>query len=136
MSREFTTAELEAYLDEALTPEEMAGIERVLRKRPELLRQLSAIHSRRDAGVHTLGEIWRRHRISCPTRSHLGSYLLGALSAEHADYIKFHLEKAGCRFCQANLEDLRREQSESNEAVVSRRSRYFQSSAGYLRGDR
>src|SRR6187455_3449325 len=82
MSLRYTTSELEAYLEEALSPEEMATIEKAIRAKPELARQLSEINGRRDAGLHTLGEIWRRHRVSCPTREQLGSHLLGVLSAE------------------------------------------------------
>src|SRR5687767_16011825 len=78
-----TQSDLQAYLDEALAPAEMAEIEVELRKKPELLKQLAAINARRDAGVHSVGEIWRRQRLSCPTREQLGSYLLGALDQEH-----------------------------------------------------
>ena len=126
-------AELEAYLDEALPPEEMALVEKALRKNPEQVRQLGLVHARRDAGVHTLGEIWRRHRITCPTREQLGSYLLGALPPELLDYLDFHLEVVGCRLCRANLADLENQQAEAPQAVEIRRKRYFQSSAGYLR---
>ncbi len=134
MSRRFTHSELEAYLDEALSPDEMSAVESALRADSELARELAGINARRDAGMHSLGEIWRRHRVSCPSREQLGSYLLGALPAEHHDYITFHIEKIGCRFCNANLEDLRRQQQETQDAVATRRTRYFQSSAGYLRG--
>jgi DNA-binding phage protein len=133
MTRQLTDAELEAYLDEALTPEEMAAIEMELRGSSKLLKQLAQIHSRRDAGVHSLGEIWRRHRVSCPTREQMGSFLLGVLDDAEADYIRFHLEVVACRVCHANLEDLRRRQAESNESMVVRRRKYFDSSAGYLR---
>src|SRR5688500_14767653 len=128
-----TQADLQSYLDEALTPGEMAEIELELRKKPELLKQLAAINARRDAGVHSVGEIWRRQRLSCSTREQLGSYLLGALEKEHAHYIDFHLQTVGCRYCQANLEDLRRQQQETAETVKTRRTKYFQSTAGHLR---
>ncbi len=133
MARTFTHADLEAYLDEALSPAEMVEFEDQLRTDPELGRELAAINARRDAGVHTLGEIWRRQRVSCPTREQLGSFLLGALAPEHADYITFHITKAGCRFCLANHDDLKAQQEEGNETVATRRKKYFQSSAGYLR---
>jgi DNA-binding phage protein len=133
MTRQLTDAELEAYLDEALTPEEMAAIEMELRGSTKLLKQLARIHSRRDAGVHSLGEIWRRHRVSCPAREQMGSFLLGVLDDAEADYIRFHLEVVACRVCHANLEDLRRRQAESSESMVVRRRKYFDSSAGYLR---
>lgn len=134
--RQFTEHELEAFLDEALSPEEMARLEMALRSQPKLARALAEVRSRRDAGVHSLGEIWRRHRLSCPKRENLGSFLLGALDREHADYIHFHLETVGCRYCQANLQDLQRQQQETADNSARRRSKYFQSSAGYLRGDR
>jgi hypothetical protein len=133
MSQEITDSDLEAYLEEALTPPQMANVEQALRARPDLLKRLSEINGRRDAGMHSLGEIWRRNRISCPTREQLGSYLLGVLDDEQMDYIRFHLETVACRLCHANLSDLERRQAESNESVVVRRRKYFDSSAGYLR---
>jgi len=129
----FSQSDLEAFLDEALPPEDMAGIEKALRKDPALARRLAAINGRRDAGIHSVGAIWRRHRLSCPTREQLGSYLLGILPQEAADYVGFHLELVGCRYCQANRRDLERQQAEARVAAQSRRRKYFQSSAGYLR---
>ena len=135
MLTRFTQTELEAYLDEDLSPEEMAQVEKALRKDKKLAQMLAVINSRRDAGIHSLGAIWRRHRISCPTREQLGSYLLGALSDPHAAYILCHIETVGCRPCRANLEDLNRQQEEASEVVVTRRRKYLQSTAGYLRRD-
>ena len=133
MSLHFTQPELEAYLEEALAPEEMAGIEKAIRSQPELSQQLAEINGRRDAGLHSVGEIWWRHRVSCLTREQLGSHLLGVLSDEHSKYISFHIETVGCRLCRANLDDLRQQQEETVEMTDSRRKKYFQSSAGYLR---
>ena len=133
MAQPISPSDLEAYLDEALAPEDMARIEQALRTDRALVRRLASIHARRDAGVHTLGEIWRRHRVSCPTREQWGNYLLGALPKGAADYLDFHLAVIGCRWCQASLADLKRQQAESQEAAQTRRRRYFQSSAGYLR---
>jgi hypothetical protein len=112
----------------------MTVIEESLRGNEELQKRLAAINGRRDAGVHSLGEIWRRHRLSCPTREQLGSYLLGVLPKEEAAYIKFHVEEIQCRFCAASIGDLKARQS-ADEAEVAerRRNKYFQSSAGYLR---
>jgi hypothetical protein len=134
MSDEFTSAELEAYLDEVLPIERMAEIEMALRKDAALGKRLAATNGRRDAGVHSIGEIWRRHRLSCPPREQLGSYLLGVLPAEAADYVTFHVKEIACRYCAASLEDLRSQQA-ANQAgqIDERRKRYFQSSAGYLR---
>jgi hypothetical protein len=100
-------SDLEAYLDEALPAEQMARVEKILRDDPELIRQASAVHSRRNAGVHSLGEIWRAARLSCLSREQLGSFLLGVLPDEVADYVGFHLNVIGCRCCLANLADLK-----------------------------
>jgi hypothetical protein len=129
----FLTSDLEAYLDEALPPEDMALIEKAVREDESLGQRLAMIHSRRGAGVHTLGEIWRGRRLSCPTREQLGSWLLGAMDDDFASYIGFHVEVVGCRYCQANVADLRAQQDGADQATIARRRKYFQSSAGYLR---
>jgi hypothetical protein len=135
MAMPLTDRDLEAYLDEALPPVEMVRVEAAVRADPGLLAQLSAINGRRDAGVHSLGEIWRRHRLTCLSREKLGALLLGTLSVEEADYCRFHLETIGCRLCLANHADLKARLAESAQAAQVRRKRYFESSAGYLRCD-
>ncbi len=128
----YTIAELEAFLDEGLPTERMAEIEETLRRDPVLAARLGTINARRNAGVHTLGEIWRRRRVSCPSREELGSLLLGVLDDEQTAYIQFHIEVVGCRLCQANREDMARKQAEDSAGTQRRRKKYFQSSAGLL----
>ena len=128
-----TDTELLAYLDEALPPAEMARLEQTLRTDASLRQRLTMLAHERDGGGHSLGEIWRRHRLSCPGRAKLGTYLLDALDDATAAYVRFHLDVIGCRPCQANLADLQAQQAAAEpQAVVTRRSRYFQSSAGRL----
>lgn len=131
----FTQHELEAYLDESLDVERMAQIEQALRQDPRLLEQLSRINARNDRGNHSLSSIWRRHQIGVPSQNELGSYLLGILPEEHADYIRFRIETLKCRFTIAKLNDLvaRQQQSEGQQTV--RRGKYFQSSVGYLKDE-
>ena len=114
MAAQFSNSDLESFLDESLPAERMAAIEDALRQSNELQKQLAAINGRRDAGLHSLGEIWRRHRITCPSREQLGSYLLGVLPRDTANYVKFHLETIECRYCEANHADLAAQQSASN----------------------
>jgi len=135
---EYSDAQLEAYLDEGLSAELTARIEASLRAADahaeQLGRRLLALTGRYDAGVHSLGAVWRGHRLSCPMRQQLGSYLLGVLEPAQADYVRFHLEVIGCRPCEASLVDLRQQQvATETSAAASRRIKYFQSSAGYLR---
>jgi len=127
----FNDTTLLAYIEESLPADVMARIEAALRTDDSLRQQLGQVISRRDSGVHSVGDIWRRHRLSCPSREDLGSYLLGAMMDDQSNYIKFHLEKIGCRFCQSNLDDL--SESQHRDAVVARRKKYFQSSVGRLR---
>jgi len=133
MPPNFTDQQLQSYLDEGLSAELMAGIELQLRTDADLRERLVSLAGQREAGVHGLGEIWRRHRLSCPTRTQLGSYLLQTLDEDFSQYVRFHLEQIGCRLCNANLDDLRQQQSELATTSRSRRQRYFQTSAGYLK---
>jgi RNA polymerase sigma factor (sigma-70 family) len=78
-----------------------------------------------------LADIWETLRLSCLKRSTIGAWLLGTLEAPWAEYVEFHLNRLGCRFCKANLDDLNRQ----GDAQVSRRSRerILASTVGFLR---
>jgi hypothetical protein len=133
MDSDFTDAELLAYLDEGLPVERMAAVENALRASANLRNRTAALRLQRDEQGHSVGDIWRRGRLSCPTRHQLGSYLLGALPTELAQYFRFHLETVGCRYCAANLDDLRQSASQTAAETAQRRQKFFQSSAGYVR---
>lgn len=128
---DITDDELLAYLDEQLPAARAAQIERELRGSSGLRQHAALLIRRRDQGGHSVGEIWRRRRLSCPTRGQLGGYLLGTANDALADYIEFHLRTIGCRLCEANLQDLR-ESSRTTPDTVRRRRKYFESSAGNL----
>jgi hypothetical protein len=130
----FSDDELLAFLDEQLPVERASSLETLLRDSSDMRQRLAALIRRRDQGGHTVGEIWRRNRLSCPTRSTLGSHLLGVLDDSLSQYVEFHLKTIGCRLCNAvvtELEEARQPQS----ANTHRRKRYFESSAGLLRND-
>ena len=124
-----TDAQLLAYIDEQLDGILAADIERALRDSEALrARAVQLIHER-DQGGATVGEIWRRHRLSCPTREQLGSFLLGISDDFETRYLAFHLRTIGCRYCQANLDDLQSTQTDTKQSQ-SRRQRFFESSRG------
>ncbi|QDV22456.1 hypothetical protein [Aureliella helgolandensis] len=129
----FTNQQLQSYLDETLASELMVAVEQQLRTDEVLRERLIELAGRREAGVHGLGEIWRRNRLSCPSREQLGSFLLGAIDEQLQAYIAFHVERVGCRLCAANLQDLKSQQTEQSASMQTRRRRYFQTSAGYLK---
>ncbi|MCH2181932.1 MAG: hypothetical protein MK108_08000 [Mariniblastus sp.] len=134
VEHEFTDADLEAYLDEMLDPSDAAEVEQALREEETLLQRLSHINSRRDAGIHTLGEIWRRNQIGVPTAEEMGKYLQGTLGPDPSAYIEFRLKSLKCRYTIAMLRDLEQRQSHGDPAQSeSRRRKYFDSSAGLLK---
>ena len=129
-----TREALRGYLNESLPDAEMTAVEKAVRDNPKVQALLKEVRDEVDRGEHSLGAIWRRERLSCPTRDQLGGYLLQALDPDLQDYITFHLKTVGCPFCQANLEDLERKQAEAEAgAVKKRRRRIVDSSAGVLK---
>ena len=78
-----------------------------------------------------LTEIWEAQRLSCPKRSTIGAYLLGTLDRPWEDYVRFHLDELGCRFCQANLTDLRRQTAGPKRSTLY--TRIMESTIGFLR---
>jgi len=128
---EIADATLEAYLAEQLPAAGMSAIEEALRRSDPLRQRLADVISRRDVGQHSVGDVWRSARLSCPSREELGNYLLGVCAVETEDYIRFHTERIGCRYCNANLDDLRRS-ARSDAGTAERRRRYFETSVGRL----
>jgi hypothetical protein len=129
---EITREQLHAYLNDALTEQEMARVEQTLRNSETLRRSLRQVMQERDRGEHSLGAVWHRERLTCPTREQLGSYLLQVLDDAQQDYIQFHLETVACPFCQANLADLQALQHEATTRSTGRRRKFYESSAGFL----
>jgi len=124
---------LRDYLHDALPDADMGAVEKILREDAGARALFEEVRAEEDRGEHTIGAIWRREHLSCPTRDQLGGYLLQALDQARLDYIEFHLKTVGCPFCQANLDDLQKRQAEAAEPVKARRRRIVNSSAGVLR---
>ncbi|MCA1685273.1 MAG: hypothetical protein LC745_04695, partial [Planctomycetia bacterium] len=109
---------LRSYLADALPAGDLARVEKALRDSSELRARLEDVRQNRgDPNLHTLGAIWRRSRLTCPTRQQLGSFLLDVLDPDLAGYLKFHLDVVECPFCQANLADLKAKSSQPPAAV-------------------
>jgi hypothetical protein len=105
---EITRQMLRDYLHDALPEAETAAVERALRGSPQLVQVLTEVRDEEDRGEHSAGAIWRRERVSCPTRDQLGGFLLGAGDPDLLEYVEFHLTAVGCPYCQANLDDLKK----------------------------
>lgn len=78
-----------------------------------------------------LTEIWEEERPSCPKRSTVGSYFLNTLDHPWQGYVDFHINRLGCAFCRANLEDFQK-QNHQNPAPL--RNRILQSTLGFFSG--
>ncbi len=77
-----------------------------------------------------LSEVWEEYRPSCPKRSTLGSYILNTLDSNWQNYIEFHVRSLGCRFCNANLDDVRQETAAESDRF---KARIMESSVGFFR---
>src|SRR5271165_4552496 len=130
---------LRDYLVDALTPEESARVEKALRDSAELRARLEDVRQNKaDGQLHTLGAIWHRARLTCPSRQQLGSFLLEALDPALASYLTFHIEVVECPFCRANLDDLKMQTQTAAAASASRtrQHRILQSSQHLLNEDK
>jgi hypothetical protein len=130
-------AALRDYLVDALSSEDSARVEKALRDSAELRARLEEVRQNRaDGQLHTLGAIWNRARLTCPSRQQLGSYLLDALDPDLASYLTFHLEVVECPFCLANLADLKAQSQAAAVAHASKsRQRRILQSSQHLLGD-
>ena len=133
---DFDLSTLRAYLADELPAGTLARVEKALRDSAELRARLEEVRQDRgEAGLHSLGAIWRRNRLTCPTRQQLGSLLLDVLDPDLADYIRFHIDVVACPFCQANLADLEGKAESNAPAAQTRRQQILQSSRHLLGGD-
>ncbi len=124
---------LRDYLNDALPDAEMASVEANLRQDSSIATLLQTVRDEIDRGEHSIGGIWRRERLSCPSRDIIGSYLLKALDSDVYDYVKFHLQTIGCPACQANFDDLEKKQEQADAPTTTRRARIVQSSEPALK---
>ena len=128
-----TRATIESYLHDALPPEKAAAVEKAIRDRPALMALVAQVRSETDHGEHSIGAVWWRERLSCPTREQLSMYLEDILDDDHAAYVTGHIKLVGCHVCQATLDDLRHLRAEAAAPRSARRKRIVDSSAGILR---
>jgi len=82
-------------------------------------------------GDSMVTEVWEEQRLTCPKRSTIGRYLLGTLEGPWQEHVEFHVNRLGCRFCRANLEDLQKKSAEEDSAVV--RDRILHSTIGFFK---
>ena len=62
--------------------------------------------------------VWTESRVSCPSRHWIARWLAGTLEEEPAAFLAFHVDEIGCEWCQANRDDLERQDEEQLEALL------------------
>jgi RNA polymerase sigma factor (sigma-70 family) len=77
-----------------------------------------------------LTDLWEYYRFSCPKRNTIGAYMLGTLECDWHQYVEFHLNTLGCRFCRANLDDLQNQSRETRQEAFQ--ARIMESTIGFL----
>lgn len=75
-------------------------------------------------------EVWESQRPTCPKRSTIGRLMLGTLEGAWKQYVDFHVNKLGCKFCRANLEDLQKQTDEAPKVV---HDKVMHSTIGFFR---
>jgi RNA polymerase sigma factor (sigma-70 family) len=80
-----------------------------------------------------LTEVCEENRFTCPKRSTIGRFLLSTLGEPWKSYVDFHVNRLGCRFCRANVEDLQKA-SEAEQTKVQQK--LFESTIGFFRPTR
>lgn len=99
----------------------------------DLRERLSEVGSGRgdeDPSDSLLTEVWEENRYTCPKRSTIGRFLLGTLEEPWKEYVEFHVNKLGCRFCRANVDDLQKATEAEQKKV---QQRIFESTIGFFR---
>lgn len=81
-------------------------------------------------GDSLVTEVWEEQRLTCPKRSTIGRHLLGTLEPPWQELVDFHLNRLGCRFCRANLDDLQKKADEDSAVV---RDRILHSTIGFFK---
>ncbi|MBI5864804.1 MAG: sigma-70 family RNA polymerase sigma factor [Planctomycetes bacterium] len=126
----------EVAADLGLSETAVAGVKfRVIERWRELTREQIRDHDWQEADLaatSTVARIWREEGVSCPKRSTLGRFLLGALDDDWNSFVEFHSKAAGCDRCLANLDDLRSEDERDARSHEQLRERCFASSVGFL----
>ena len=105
-SREY----IHAYIDGALSPEEADAFTSMAYGDSELRGKIRTVQTEFDYHNHTVGSLWRRNQLTCPSDQEIVDYQRGALAIinpEIADYVQFHLTSIRCIYCISTAAELK-----------------------------
>ena len=97
-SREY----IHAYIDGALSPEEADAFTSMAYGDSELRGKIRTVQTEFDYHNHTVGSLWRRNQLTCPSDQEIVDYQRGELAIINpkiVDYVQFHLNSIRCIYC-------------------------------------
>ena len=97
-SREY----IHAYIDGALSPEEADAFTSMAYGDSELRGKIRTVQAEFDYHNHTVGSLWRRNQLTCPSDQEIVDYQRGELAIIYpkiADHLQFHLTSIRCIYC-------------------------------------
>ncbi len=80
---------------------------------------MSGADPEQDALDLDVGRVWREERVSCPHPDVLRAFDAQGLDEGAMDYLRFHLERSQCPYCNAVLSALRSSDEAAGEKVFS-----------------
>lgn len=81
-----------------------------------------------------VGRVWREERVSCPHIDILRAFLAQSLQEGAMDFVRFHLERSQCPYCNAVLAELQaHERANEREVFTDLRDRLLRSTRTALR---
>lgn len=66
-----------------------------------------------------VASVWSESRVSCPARHWIARRLAGSLEEGPTGFLDFHIDEIGCDWCQANRDDLERQDEETLEPLLA-----------------
>lgn len=126
-------AEQLGLAEKAVALKKFRFIEKVRDSLPQSARQAVEAEATAD---DLLTSLWVDFRPSCPKRTTLGKFQLGTLKPAWDNYVEFHVNSLGCRFCTASLDDLEQLSAASESSSgIPLRNRIMESTVGFFQPD-
>jgi DNA-directed RNA polymerase specialized sigma24 family protein len=103
---------------------------RMIKDLRERLTRDASMQDSSEPADSMLTEVWEEYRFTCPKRSTIGRSLLGTLEEPWKGYVDFHVNRLGCRFCRANVDDLQKATEQEQKRV---QQKIFDSTIGFFK---
>ncbi len=83
----------------------------------EIVPSLSQLAEDGDVPID-VATVWTEERVSCPARHWIARSLADALDKDPAEFVALHVDEIGCDWCQANRDDLKRQDDSTLEPLL------------------